>query len=205
MIDDSEAAAVAAALPREELRRRQSRAALANGVLWFMRLGILAMLAVVLAFFYVRYHKSDEQIDLIRYVEIDLPALDRVEAPLVDRLESLLDEKHRPPAEVRSELAGELMPGLVRLRKLSEAPLGAARTPPVKALAAEYRETVEALIESCRAALRVIDDPKLDAREGLQQVRSAIRTAAEKNRAWRQHVAATRDLLHLAPPSAQKL
>jgi hypothetical protein len=190
-------------LSPDEVRRRRSRAAVAHGVLWIMRIGIVAMLAIGAVVLYSRYHKSDEQLDLIRYVEIDIPALDRVEDPLVSRIQSLLDEKRRKPEDVRQELAAELMPGLIRLRKLSEAPLNAARTAPVRALAAEYRDTVEALIEACRAALRVIDDPKLDPREGMMQVRRALRSAAEKNQAWRTHVAETGDILHLRP--AKKL
>lgn len=186
-------------LDGEELRRRQRRVRVAQSVLWFMRIGIVAMLAIVATALYVRYHKSDEQVDLIRYVETDLPALDLVEAPLVSRIQALLDEKHRPPEDVRRELSDELMPGLIRLRKSAEAPLNAARTAPVRALAAEYRETIEALIEACRAALRVIDDPKMDPMEGMMQVRRALYSAAEKNQTWRRHVAETRDDLHLGP------
>ncbi len=173
------------------------RVVVAQGVLWFMRIGIIAMLAVVAVMLYARYHKSDEQVDLIRYVENDLPALDNIESPLVLRIQSLLDEKQRRPEDVRRELVEDLMPGLIRLRKLSEAPLKAARTPPVSALAIEYRENVEALIEACRAVLRAIDDPKLDPREGFAQVRAALRSAAEKNLAWRRHLEMTRDALHL--------
>jgi len=175
----------------------------AEGVLWFMRIGIVAMLAVAAALLYSRYHKSDEQVDLIRYVETDIPALDIVETPLVLRIQALLDEKQRRPEDVRRELTDELMPGLVRLRKISESPLQAARTPPVKALAREYHDNVESLIDACRAMLRAIDDPKLDPREGFRQVRTALQSAAEKNQAWRRHVAETRDRLRLAP--AQKL
>jgi hypothetical protein len=180
------------------------RVVVARGVLWFMRIGIVAMLAILAATFYSRYHKSDDQIDLIRYVENDIPALDSVEAPLVFRIRALLDERQRKPDDVRRELADELMPGLVRLRKLAEAPLSAARTPLVKSLAVEYKANVEALIDACRAMLRAIDDPKLDPRVGFAQVRDALRSAAEKNAAWRRHVAEARDDLRLGP-RGQKL
>lgn len=185
--------------------RMPRRVAVARGVLWFMRIGIVAMLAVVAMMLYTRYHKSDAQLDLIRYVEIDIPTLDNVEAPLVFRIRALLDERQRKPEDVRRELAEELMPGLVRLRKLAEAPLGAARTSVVKSLASEYRSNVEALIDACRAMLRAIDDPKLDPREGFKQVRDALRNAAEKNAAWRRHVAEARDDLRLAPGPGQRI
>lgn len=175
------------------------RVRVAQGFLWFMRIGILAMLAVAATLLYSRYHKSDEQVDLIRYVETDIPALDSVEAPLVARIQALLDEKRRTPEDVRRELTEELMPGLVRLRKLADAPLGAARTAPVQALASKYRGNVESLIDACRAVLRAIDDPKLDPKEGLAQVRRALYSAATNNQAWRRHVSETCDRLHLAP------
>lgn len=173
------------------------RVVVARGVLWFMRIGIVAMLAILAATFYSRYHKSDEQVDLIRYVQNDIPTLDNFEAPLVFRIRALLDERQRKPEDVRRELADDLMPGLVRLRKLAEAPLQAARTPVVKSLAVEYKNNVEALIDACRAMLRAIDDPNLDPREGLSQVHAALRSAAEKNATWRRHVAEARDDLRL--------
>jgi hypothetical protein len=169
----------------------------AQGFLWFMRMGIVAMVAVLAMMFYSRYHQSDEQIDLIRYVENDIPSLDSVEGPIVLRIRALLEERQRKPEEVRRELADDLMPGLVRLRKLAESPLQAARTPIVKNLALEYKGNVEALIDACRAMLRAIDDPKLDARAGFAQVQSALHSAAEKNATWRRHVAEARDDLHL--------
>ncbi len=178
------------------------RVFIARGVLWFMRIGILCMLATAAVFLYGRYHKSDEQLDLIRYVEIDIPALDNVEMPLVLRIQALLEEKRRQPEDVRHEIVDDLMPGLVRLRKLSEAPLRAARTQPVKALAAEYQNSVESLIAACRAMLQVIDDPKLDANTGFAQVRAALHAAAQKNQEWRRHLEKTRDEQRLAPASA---
>jgi hypothetical protein len=173
--------------------------AIAQGVLWFMRLGILAMVAVLAAFLYGRYHKSDEQLDLIRYVENDIPPLTGVESPIVERIQALFDEKNRKPEDVRREVTEELMPALVRLRKLAEAPLKAARTPPVTALAKEYLDNVEALIAASRAVLHAIDDPKLDPQQGFMQVHTAVRNAAEKSRAWRRHLEATRDRLRLGP------
>jgi hypothetical protein len=179
--------------------RMPRRVAVAQGFLWFMRIGIVAMLAILASVFYTRYHRSDDQLDLIRYVETDIPTLDTIEAPLVFRIRALLDEKQRKPEDVRRELSDDLIPGLVRLRKLAEAPLQAARTPVVRQLAGEYKANVEALIDACRAMLRAIDDPKLDPREGFLQVRTALHNAAEKNATWRRHVAEARDDLRLGP------
>jgi hypothetical protein len=162
-----------------------------------MRLGIVAMLSVTGAFLYTRYHQTDEQAELVRYVETDLPPLDAVEGPIVQSMQALLSSRDTKPEEARRVLVDELMPRLVRLRTLADAPLRASRTPAVKALASEYRATVEDFIDACRTAVRVIDDPKLDARDGLAQVQAAFHRAAERSQAWRGHVAQTSSNLRL--------
>lgn len=168
-----------------------------QGLLWFMRLGIVAMLSVTGAFLYTRYHQTPEQAELVRYVENDLPSLDGVERPIVQTMEALLASRTTRPEDARRILVDELMPQLIRLRKLAEAPVRASQTPAVQQLAAEYRATVDEFIEACRTAVRVIDDPKLEARVGLSQVQAAFQHAAERSQAWRSHVAETSASLHL--------
>ncbi|MBP6743316.1 MAG: hypothetical protein KA244_10715 [Deltaproteobacteria bacterium] len=168
-----------------------------RGLLWFMRLGIVAMLTITAVVMYSRYHQSPEQVELVRYVENELPALDLYEGPIVARLQQLLADKGKSPEAARRELVDELMPALVRLRKLAEAPLRAATTPPVQQLAEEYRASVDAFIDACRTALHVIDDPKLDAQVGASQVQAAFARAAERSQAWRSHVAETTARLRL--------
>lgn len=188
------------ALSPEELAQRRRRHHLSQGTLWFMRIGIIAMLAVIAVLWWRRNHQSDDQLDLIRYVEIDLPALSYVEGPVVERLNALFDEKRRKPEDVRREIADDLMPALIRLRRAAEAPKGGAQTDQVRALAAEYFAYVEALIEVGRTAIRVIDDKKLDPQEGFMQLRGALRAAAEKNSAWRRHVSEASQQLGLSKP-----
>ncbi len=175
-------------LSPEELASRRQRHRMSQGTLWFMRVGIIAMLAVIAVLWWRRNHQSDDQLDLIRYVEIDLPALSYVEGPVVERLNSLFEEKTRKPEEVRREIADELMPALIRLRRAAEAPQRGAQTDQVRALAGEYFAYVESLIEVGRTAIRVIDDKKLDPQEGFMQLRGSLRAAAERNSAWRRHV-----------------
>jgi hypothetical protein len=181
----------------DELALRRRGSPLNQALLWFMRLGIVAMLSITGAFLYTRYHQSDEQVELVRYVEVDLPALDAIESPIVQSMHDLLAARATKPEEARRVLVDELMPRLIRLRNLAEAPLRASRTPAVRALAGEYRATVDEFIDACRTAVRVIDDPKLDAATGLQQVQAAFHRAAEHSQAWRSHVAATSADLHL--------
>lgn len=184
----------------EELDRRRQRHRVSQGTLWFMRIGIVAMLAVIAVLWWRRNHQSDDQLDLIRYVEIDLPALSYVEAPVVERLNALFEEKTRKPEDVRREIADELMPALIRLRRAAEAPKRGAQTDQVRALANEYFVYVESLIEVGRTAIRVIDDKGLEPQESFMQLRGSLRGAAEKNSAWRLHVSEASQHLGLSKP-----
>lgn len=167
-------------------------------LLWFMRIGIVAMIIATGVYMSIRDKPSAEQEELIRYVEINIPALEYHETPILTQLDLLLRDKSLQPAEARKKLADELMPALVRLRKVADGPVDAAKTPAVRQLAEEYRQSVEELINVCRTTIRVIDDPKLSDREGYKQVLSSLRRAIEQNHKWRAHVAETTDRLQLA-------
>ncbi len=167
-------------------------------LLWFMRIGIVAMIIATGVYMSIRDKPSAEQEELIRYVEINIPALEYHETPILTQLDLLLRDKSLQPAEARKKLADELMPALVRLRKVADGPVDAAKTPAVRQLAEEYRQSVEELINVCRTTIRVIDDPRLSDREGYKQVLSSLRRAIEQNHKWRAHVAETTDRLQLA-------
>lgn len=178
-----------ASLSPEELQRRQAKAHGAQRVLWLMRGGIVLMLLVIAVLWWKRTYQSEEQLDLIRYVQIDLPVLRRYEAPALEALDALLADKKRQAPEVRRELSDEIMPALIRLRRAAEAPRDGAQTAEVRALAREYLGVVESLIQVCRTALLAIDDPTQDPQRGLSQIRDALRVSAENQAAWRRHVA----------------
>jgi len=163
-----------------------------------MRIGIVAMIIATGAYLSLRDKPSPEQEELIRYVEINIPALEYHEAPILSQLEALLRDKSLRPESARKQLADELMPALVRLRKVADGPLQAAKTEPVRQLADEYRQSVEQLIDVCRTTIRVIDDPKLSDREGYRQVLESLRRAIDQNQKWRRHVAETTDRLKIA-------
>jgi hypothetical protein len=162
-----------------------------------MRIGIVAMIIATGAYMSLRDKPSPEQEELIRYVEINIPALEYHEAPILSQLEALLRDKSLRPESARKQLADELMPALVRLRKVADGPLQAAKTEPVRKLADEYRQSVEQLIDVCRTTIRVIDDPKLSDREGYRQVLESLRRAIDQNQKWRSHVAETTDRLKI--------
>jgi len=174
---------------------------LAKTFLWAMRIGIVIMLIVAGTLYYQRNHQTDEQTEIIRYVEIEIPVLLQAEAPILARIQELLHSRDLKPDEARKLFVEELMPELVRLRRVAEAPVRAAKTPLVKGLAEEYLAVLEELIAGCRTAIRVIDDPKLDAREGLEQVFAAFRKAAQRNLAWRRAVDAATDKVGLKHPA----
>lgn len=173
--------------------RRKSQA-----LLWALRLGILAMLALALAVLYQRHHLSPEQEELVRYVEVEAVALRKVEGPIADRLAALLADRRQPADLVRRQLVDELIPGFLRLRQLAEAPIAAARTPPVQGLAREYLGVVDQFIEVCRTAVRAMDDPKLEARQALLRIGGALGAAVEKQRQWEAHVRGVSKDLRLA-------
>jgi hypothetical protein len=169
-----------------------------HALLWFMRVGIVAMIIATGAYLSLRGKPSAEQEELIRYVEINIPALEYHEGPILTQLDGLLRDKSLRPESARKQLADELMPALVRLRKVADGPVQAAKTEPVRKLAEEYRESIEELINVCRTTIRVIDDPKLSDREGYRQVLDSLRRAIDRNHTWRSHVAETTDRLQLA-------
>lgn len=158
-----------------------------EAVLWVLRLGILAMISVAVAVLYHRHHLTEEQQDLLRYVEVDLVVLRRQEDPIEAGLSAWLLDQHQSRERARQQLADEWIPALIRLRRQAEAPLQAARTPPVRALAREYQEVVAGLMDACRTAVRIID-AEGDQRAGYQQIREGFAAAAERSRAWEDHV-----------------
>lgn len=194
---------------------RPSRGAyVAFGALWFMRLGILGMLAVILAVLWQRYHLSDDQQELARYIETEVPVLLRAEQPVLQRVADLLDGDFQPDEALRRGLQDDLMPQLIRLRKAAQAPRTAAKTRAVQVLADEYLATVERLIEVARTALDWIDQSQapppadlgaqpaakkpLDSaqRSGARSidrhaVKLALHGAATARADWQEHVAMT--------------
>lgn len=153
-----------------------------------MRLGILLMLATGLALLYQRHRLSPEQQAFQRYVEVDLRMLQQVEAPVIDRLGLLLSDRHQSADVVRRRLVEELIPDLLRLRRLAEAPLGAATTAAVRELAQAYIAVVDLYIDAARTAVWAIDDPALQGREGLLRIGTALRAALERHEQWRKRL-----------------
>lgn len=176
------------------------QAARSQGLLWLVRMLILAMLALGLAVLYHRHHLSDEQRELLRYVEVDVATLRKREDPIEAQLSAWLGDPRQSREQARAQLVDEVIPQLIQLRKAAELPVQAAQTPVVKGLASEYQEVVAALIEACRTAVRVIDDqaPGRDPHAGLVQIRAGFAAAAARSRTWESHVKQVSQALHLS-------
>lgn len=168
------------------MTRRNARAALA--LLWTLRLGILGMLAVGLSVLYHRHRTTPEQEELRRYIAVDAPLLRRAAAPIEERLAGVLADKRLAPEAVRKILVDEAIPGLLRVRELAGAPLAAARTAPVQALAREHLAVVDQLIDACRTAVRTIDDPRAGGPIAWGRVQQTFAEAARAQERWQQHV-----------------
>jgi hypothetical protein len=145
-----------------------------------------------------RLHRSDEQAELTRYVEQELPSMLDEERGVTDALASLLDEKKLTPEQARKRLADELQPRLVRLRRRAETLQ--PKTLTVRQLAAAYLVVLDAWTEAVRAAIRAIDDPKMSTEAGLAIVRERLAEAARTDGDWRERLLRTCEHNRLAPP-----
>lgn len=169
---------------------RPSRAAyISHTLLWVMRLGIMAMLAVIFAVLLQRYRLTDEQKELVRYVEVEVVALGRVEAPVYQRMEELLAGDWQRGPVLRQAIQDELMPQLVQLRRSAQVPREGAKTRMVQVLSEEYLQVIERLIDVGRAVLQAIDEPtRTGADVGRARVQQALFQAATARQRWKEHV-----------------
>lgn len=144
------------------------------------------MLLVGLWVGYLRLHRSDEQIELTRYVELTLPALEESEREIFARLERLNQRPGLAPETARVLLVDDLIPRLIRLgRRAAEIE---AHTEEVRRLIAEYRGWIDQLIDACRASVQAIDDPRADPASSLARIRASFARADALALAWREHL-----------------
>jgi hypothetical protein len=147
-----------------------------------------------------RLSRSPEQKDLTRYVELEVPALERAEAPIQERIDRLGKAPGLKPEEARRLLVDDVIPRLIKLKKQA----GDARTDTdeTKQLNAEYLQVTDRLIEACRTCVRVIDDPKLSTGAGYKQVQAEFEAVRKAYQAWDEHVRQACVRHRLAPPKA---
>jgi hypothetical protein len=135
-------------------------------------LGLVIAAGAGLAFH--RLRRSEEQTELTRYVDVELPSLLAEEHEITDALDHMLADKQLTAAPARKRLADEL--------------------------AAGYLHVIDAWTEATRAAIRAIDDPTLSTEAGLVTVRERLADAAGADRAWQDSLVRTCEHHRLAPP-----
>ena len=174
-----------------ELRRR-------GGAIWIL-LGIPVIAALAGSVFaWRKFHVTDEQQELTRYVELQVPSLLDKERAIGERLDRLSASPGPSPIEARTLLVGDVMPRLVALRR--QAASVEAHTAPLRAINEEYRAAVDKLIDACRTAVRAIDDPALTPELGQKLVREKFLDAGAAERGWSIHLAEACVAAKLAPP-----
>jgi hypothetical protein len=166
-----------------------------------VRLLSLIVFAVACGLAMHRLRRTPEQVDLTRYVEIELPNVFRSEQQIQGRIDRLGRAPGLPPAEARALLVDDVIPRLLRLRKQIE---GLAHdTDETTALNAEYLALTDRLIDACRTCVRIIDDPKLPEAEGLAQVRRRFAEVHDAYHVWNEHVRQACRRHRLAPPEGR--
>jgi hypothetical protein len=164
-----------------------------------IRVASLLGLAAGIALLLHRLNRTPEQLDLTRYVEVEVPGILRVEKPIEERLDRLGQAPGLKPEEARALLVDDVIPRLLKLKKQVEQI--DIKTIEVRALNDEYLKVTDRLIDACRACVRVIDDPKLPQAEGLKQVRERFREVHRAYRDWDEHVQAAARRHRLAKPA----
>lgn len=165
-----------------------------------IRVALLVVIAGALGLGAHRIRRSEEQVELTRYVERELPPLVAEEQAVADALSALLADRALPPDAARRRLVDELTPRLVRLRRRAAAL--SPETATVRQLAAQYLGVVDAWTEAARAAVHAIDDPKTSTEAGVALVRDALADAARASQAFSAHLVETCAHHRLAAPRA---
>ena len=149
-----------------------------------------------------RLRRSDDQVELARYVERDLPPLINEEHEATDQLQALLAEKKLAAPAARKRLVDDITPRLVRLHRRAEALQPTTLT--VRKLAAEYLAVVDSWTEACRTLLHAIDDPKISSEAGMLAVTERVADAVQQARHFDEQVVRTCEQHRLASPPQRR-
>ena len=165
-----------------------------------IRIALLLVVAGGIGLLAHRLKRTDEQVELARYVELQLPPLLEEERSAVEALDHLLADKTLAAPAARKRLVDDITPRLVHVRRRAEALSPATLT--VRQLAAQYLLVLDAWTEACRTAIRAIDDPKLSTEAGLLAVKERLIDAAQLSKRFDAEVVHTCQQHRLSPPSA---
>jgi hypothetical protein len=158
-------------------------------IVWGFRLASVAMVVAGIWIAWNKFRPNEEQAELTRYVEHEVPAFLERERAVYDRLDRLSNTPGPTAAEARTLLVDDVIPRLIALRKLAESVV--AHAPSLQAINAEYLAVVDKLLDACRNSVRTIDDPTVAGSDAHKGVRARFLAAGEASRAWSQHLADT--------------
>jgi hypothetical protein len=164
-----------------------------------IRVASLAAFAGGLGLLMHRLQRTPEQVDLTRYVQVELPSLLSAERPIHERIERLGQAPGLKPEEARKLLVDDVIPRLLKLKKGIEQVQ--THTDETRALNGEYATVTDALIDACRNCVQVIDDPKVSTGEGWKRVRKQFADVQDAFQRWDEHVQAACVRNRLAKPT----
>lgn len=164
-----------------------------------VRAALLMLIAGGVGLAVHRLRRTEDQVELARYVERELPPLVSEERTASDQLAALLAEKALAAPVARKRIVDEITPRLVRLHRRAEALQPTTLT--VRSLAAEYLTVVDAWTEAARTLLHAIDDPQVSGEAGLLAVRERLADAAQRSRHFSEAVVRTCALHRLKAPN----
>jgi hypothetical protein len=162
-----------------------------------IRLASILIFVASLGLLAHRLHRTPDQEELRRYVEVELPLLRTSEDAIFERLTRLRAVPGLQASEARTLLVDDVVPRLLHLRKEAEAPLSTARFA-ARPLVKEYIEVVDRFIDACRTSIRVIDSEDLSTKKSLERSRDQFTAAQRAHQAWQERVRKTCALHRLA-------
>ncbi len=176
--------------------------ALPRPIVWFVRLASLAMVVTGVFIGWQKWHSTDEQDELVRYVEHQVPAYLERERAVYDRLAELEHEPGPSPPEARKLLVDDVIPKLIALKASARSVV--AKSGALKQVNEEYLAYLDRLIEACRVSVRSIDDPAVDGAAANKLIRQRFREAGEASQRWSVDLRNACIKAGLSPPPAQK-
>ena len=151
-------------------------------LVWILRLSTVVMVFAGGVEWYRKNRTTDEQDELLRFVQFTVPNYLGDVADAEARIDRLSATPGISATEARARLVDDVMPQLIRARK--RAVSVKAQAPSVRALNDEYQAALERLMEVERAAVRAIDDPSISPEVANRQVRDRRHEADGAFRQW---------------------
>jgi hypothetical protein len=167
-------------------------------VVWGIRLATVGIAIAGIWIGWNKFHPTDEQEELTRYVENMVPSYLEQEKAVYARLDRLDGQPGPTPEEARKLFVDEVIPRLIALKTQAQGVV--AKSAPMKRVNDEYLAYVDRLIEACRVSVRTIDDTTTNGAEGNKLVRQRFYEAGQASKTWSAHLREACIKAGLSPP-----